>query len=303
MQTLPIKYLNRKEIDDQKWDLGISNAINALPYAYCYFLDNMAPEWSALIVGDYEVLMPLTWKKKWGIRYLYQPHFIQQLGIFSDTKISDNHVDVFMAALKNRFRFAEIFLNFDNQLKGAPARRNYILLLKPGYEQIRSCYKNDLLKNLRLTARETFTFKGGDLDDTLQSYQHEYKHRIPHVKSTDYEAFRQVCLSADSKNKLVIRSVTDADGSRLSSAVLINDAGRLILLLSVTSRSGRSRSANHYLIDQLIREFSGQDLVLDFEGSDIPGIAHFYSNFGATDQPYYFYRYNRLPWWVRLIKP
>jgi hypothetical protein len=43
-------------------------------------------------------------------------------------------------------------------------------------------------------------------------------------------------------------------------------------------------------------------MILDFEGSDQPGIAHFYSNFGGVDQPYFCYRRNRLPWPVRWLK-
>jgi hypothetical protein len=43
-------------------------------------------------------------------------------------------------------------------------------------------------------------------------------------------------------------------------------------------------------------------MILDFEGSDHPGIAHFYENFGSINQPYFFYRHNRLPWPLRLLK-
>jgi hypothetical protein len=43
-------------------------------------------------------------------------------------------------------------------------------------------------------------------------------------------------------------------------------------------------------------------MILDFEGSDHPGIAHFYANFGGIDQPYFFYRRNRLPWPIRWLK-
>jgi hypothetical protein len=42
--------------------------------------------------------------------------------------------------------------------------------------------------------------------------------------------------------------------------------------------------------------------MLDFEGSDIPGIADFYKGFGGLDEPYYFCKWNQLPWFYRIFK-
>lgn len=41
----------------------------------------MAKNWDALVLNDYEAVMPLTWNKKYGICYLYQPPFTACLGI------------------------------------------------------------------------------------------------------------------------------------------------------------------------------------------------------------------------------
>ena len=76
----------------------------------------------------------------------------------------------------------------------------------------------------------------------------------------------------------------------------------MYLLASVTWPEGREQEANHFLLDRLINEFAASDTVLDFEGSDLPGVAHFYRNFGGIDQPYFFYRLNRLPWYIRWMK-
>jgi hypothetical protein len=47
-----------------------------------WHLDRTAVVWDALVWGDYEFVMPLPVRKKWGIQYVYQPLFCQQLGIF-----------------------------------------------------------------------------------------------------------------------------------------------------------------------------------------------------------------------------
>src|SRR5277367_495617 len=56
-----IKYLVRSEIDTEKWDRCILNASNGLIYARSFYLDSMAENWSALVEGDFQNVMPLTW--------------------------------------------------------------------------------------------------------------------------------------------------------------------------------------------------------------------------------------------------
>ena len=84
-----VQYLSYQQIDKQKWDACIDDTQNGLVYAYTFYLDGMAKHWDALVLDDYEAVMPLPWNKKFGIGYLYTPPFIQQLGIFSKTKVSD----------------------------------------------------------------------------------------------------------------------------------------------------------------------------------------------------------------------
>ena len=77
-----IKYLQHKEIDKSKWDACISRAPNGLIYPYSFYLDAMAKHWDALVLKDYEAVMPLTWNRKYGFYYLYQPAFTASLGVF-----------------------------------------------------------------------------------------------------------------------------------------------------------------------------------------------------------------------------
>jgi hypothetical protein len=43
-------------------------------------------------------------------------------------------------------------------------------------------------------------------------------------------------------------------------------------------------------------------MTLDFEGSNIPGIARFYKGFGALPQTYYSLHQNRLPKLLQIFK-
>jgi hypothetical protein len=68
-----IRYLQRDQIDTVQWDNCIGNAPNGLIYGHSFYLDRMAVNWDALVLNDYEAVMPLPWKKKWGIYYLAHP--------------------------------------------------------------------------------------------------------------------------------------------------------------------------------------------------------------------------------------
>ncbi|MEA3452279.1 MAG: hypothetical protein U9Q83_10310 [Bacteroidota bacterium] len=61
---MKLKILERKYIDTKKWDLCVKNANNSLIYAYSWYLDIVAQNWSGIISENYECVMPVVWKKK-----------------------------------------------------------------------------------------------------------------------------------------------------------------------------------------------------------------------------------------------
>ena len=49
--------------------------------------------------------------------------------------------------------------------------------------------------------------------------------------------------------------------------------------------------SNYFLYNELIKEFSDEDIILDFEGSDIPGVSYFYNKFSDSNQQYAFVKF------------
>ena len=76
---MTIRFLEREEIDQLKWDSCVHYAVNGNACGYTWFLDNVSENWSGLVEGDYESVFPLVWNKKiLGIHQIYQPYFCQQ---------------------------------------------------------------------------------------------------------------------------------------------------------------------------------------------------------------------------------
>jgi hypothetical protein len=261
-----------------------------------------AGQWDALVLEDYRAVLPLPWRSRAGIRYLYQPAFTQQTGIFSPEPITPALVGAFLEQVNRRYRFAEIYLNYGNGHPSLERRTNFILPLDTSYGQLSGRYKKDLVRNLRTAAPGLHYLKDFDLQTALRHFQREYAKRLPAIKEEDYRHFEALCLLLQQRDQLLVRAVLDEAGQPLCTAVFLKDKIRFYLLHSTTLPAGRATEANHFLLDQFIREYAGSPMVLDFEGSDHPGIAHFYGNFGSIVQPYFFHRHNRLPWPLRLLK-
>lgn len=299
----PIQYVRQDQIDTTKWDCCIDNAHNGFIYGYSYYLDAMSKNWDALIMNDYEAVMPLTWNKKFGIRYLYQPPFTQQLGIFSSEQLSGDTINIFLNHSKQHFQFGEIGLNFENKIDGGLARNNFILSLNKNYLAIESNYNSDLKKNLRRAQKKELVYtKSNNFELTIELFKGLYSKNLPSLKSESFELFKNVCQQVAERESLLLREVKDIENNLLSTAIFFQDKKRIYLILSATPPDGRAADAQHFLIDNLIREFENCPLLLDFEGSSIPSIAYFNQRFGAKNQSYYFVKWNNLPWPLKLFK-
>ena len=304
-----IRYLTYGEIDKQKWDTCIYHSVNSLIYAEAAYLDHLSPNWEALVLNDYEAVMPLTWKIKWGIRYLYQPAFFQQGGVFSAKKPSAKTIRAFIDEASKHFRFAECTVNYLNEClpeKGFQfkLRNNYILYLGAGYTHISRQY-NSYIKQ-RLNRLKKFSLQYQVSDDygmAIKLYKKLYGDRMPSVSNKDYVQFEKLCKVLHNDKRLIVRKVMNSDGKELlAMALMLRDRRRIYNIISCILPAGKKLLANYFLFNEVIREFASEKLVLDFEGSDIPGVAYFYKKFAASNQQYTFVKFNNLPMPIKLLK-
>ncbi len=298
-----IRHLRREEIDSSRWDGCILKAENGLIYARTFYLDAMAVRWNGLILGDYEAIMPLTWNKKFGFTYLYQPAFTAQLGIFYNNDQYSQTANLFITCAKKYFPFGEIHLNYANIIPEAVELANYIVDLEKPYEQIRLNYKKRLLENLAEAGEFSLHYaSGSDFSETIQLFKSQYGQRLPQIRQSDYDHFEKLCRELENRKMIFIRVVKDDSGDLLNSSIFFQDNHRIYNIMSVSPEAGREKRAHFFLLDRLFAEFATKKLLFDFEGSDVPGIAEFYRKFGSYNQPYPFMRYNNLPFPFRLFK-
>ena len=106
----------------------------------------------------------------------------------------------------------------------------------------------------------------------------------------------------DNKLNTTVYGVIGPQNKLLASAAFFFSHNRAYYILVGNHPDGKTLGASHTLIDAFIKDHAGQDLILDFEGSDIRNLAFFYSGFGAKEEMYPAIKLNRLPWYIRLFK-
>jgi len=177
-----------------------------------------------------------------------------------------------------------------------------VIPLERPTEEIRNHYRSDLKENIRKAEKLSLVYGHGSVQEAVTHYREQYGSRMQQVQAADYQRFQLLGESLQQKEQCLVRSVRDQEGELLAIALLLKDNRRIYNLMNTTLPGGRNKEANHWLIDRIIQEFSGQPLLLDMEGSELPGVKNFYESFGAVAQPYFHYHDNRLPWPLRLLK-
>jgi hypothetical protein len=302
MLNTPVR-LSRKDIDSQRWDAAVASSPRASLYGYSYTLDHLCDNWDGLVLGDYEVVMPIPWGKKFGIRYGFTPPFIQRLDIYGKV-ISDDHVRVFNAIIPSLFSYANLDLAFAaSDLSRLRRRINYIKDLSPGYSVIHSSYMAETHRSLRkAAARNCVLGTEVTIADVVNLYRAAYGSKSS-IRPRDLEKISTFAAFCNSAGHLLLRSVRDsASGELLFGALLFLSSNRIYYLLGAPTPKGRTARAGYFLVDGVMKEFAGTNNLFDFEGSDIPSVASFYEKFNPSAEIYYHLDINRLPWPLRLFK-
>lgn len=303
-----IRYLRHHEIDKKKWDERIASSFNAIIYSYSWYLDIVAEGWDALVEDDYKAVMPLTWKKKFGIHYLYQPWFTQQLGIFSIDRLTERDAENFFAAIPSKFRLIEISLNTYNKLHPGeditvkPSLTHELDLIS-SYESLHKQYSENTRRNTRKAPKHNLTLTDNiGVDAVIELFRNNKGQEVGKFREHHYEMLRRLMDACIARGKGRVTGVTNGRGDVCAGAFFIESNGKIIFIFSGRNEEAKASGAMFFLIDRFIEQNAGRNLTLDFEGSNDPDLARFYKGFGSKECLYLQVRKNTLPPLIRWLK-
>lgn len=295
-----MQLIYKEDIDINKWNDCVKRNANGLIYAYTFYLDAVCESYAGIVFGDYEAIFPLPFKKKLVFKYLYHPPFVQQLGLIGNTHVSGAAI---LQKIQQYFKYGDILLNFDNQylLGKQPAFTNFIIDLSNTYNITAESFKDAINKNLKVAVKHNLNYEKTTLQNAIDNYKKNDTGRFDLSKYW-LAKLDQLTNTLVKNNSIEIRCSKNETGETLAAIILFKDNKRIYNVINTINAEGRKACANYFLFNEVLKEFSGTEFLFDFEGSDIPGVKTFCQKFGAEDQPYFIYHFNKLPWPLKLLR-
>lgn len=293
-----VTHLKHSEINKLKWDGCISASICPLPYALAWYLDVVAPCWEALVLNDYEAVMPLPFRVKFGVNYIYTPRFVQQLGVFGKQGVN---VDAFIKAIPAKFKYVDVNLNEANTIDGI-ANTNTLLSLNSSYNNLVAAFADNTKRNIKKAEKAGLQFKQLDNADEVVGLFRANKGKDVPFADDDYKLLGGLIKAAKANNSVAVYGVADTSNRVCAGAVFLSAMGRHIFLFSGNNADARQDGAMHYLITGFIKLHANTNTVLDFEGSNNANLARFYLSFGGYATTYPKLKINRLPFPFNKLK-
>lgn len=300
-----IKYLTNNEINKDRWDDCIKNSVNGIVYANSWYLDIVADGWSALVENDYERVFPLISGKKWGIKYLFQPVFSQQLGIFSQTLLTEEVVAKFLKAIPPQFKFAEINLNSYNKLHPGKYQSvewiNHELDLINAYDKTFNGFSTNLKRKIKKAEKADLSILSNiKPEEIIRIFKENKGKELKTIEEVDYQKLRRLTYMGIYKGLVHNYGVYSSKNELCAGAIFLRSKHKIIFLFSGLTDEGRDLNAMALLISSFIKDHSQHHITLDFEGSNDPQLARFYKSFGATKSTYPHLKINNLPIFTKL---
>jgi hypothetical protein len=306
-QTM-IRHITQQDVDIKKWDDCIKTDVSGLFYGYSWYLDMLTVTWDALVLDDYQAVMPLVHNRKLGFSYLFRPYGVQQLGVFSKIPQTPQLIQQFIDAIPASYSYVNVFLNVANPVNESMsykllANRNFELDLNRSYRTIYEAYSTRTKRNLKKAKQYKHrVFEYDSPDQLITLFRQNRGAQINTLSESNYQTIRQVMYVMLHKRRGYLWTVYNEANTIIAGAFFVETGNRIVLLFSATHEEGRKSHAMTYLLDELFIARAGDQVIFDFEGSNIKGLAEFYGGFGAEETTYYNLIINRLPPCIKWMK-
>jgi len=301
-----IRYCPHNEIDRMKWDACIKGSSLCLPYAFSWYLDIVSPGWDGLVADNYESVMPLTFKQKWHVTYIYKPHFAQQLGIFAREDLKENEFNAFIQTIPEKFIYAHTNLNESNPAVDhftAAVNVNHLIRVDRTYTNIYKDYSRNCRRNIKKAADGELTIEYGvDIPTFVQFVSENLEKQISRLSPEQAVMLEKIIAAARKELSGELIGVYTGQHELCAAGFFMQTKDRHIFSVCASSEKGKQHDAMYLLVDNQIKKSAGTKKWFDFSGSNISGIAYFNQSFGARVMTYPTLHLNRLPFPFSLLK-
>ena len=290
----------------------MSESHNGMVFAYSWFLNITSPNsWEGLIeieIKDgnecYISVFPIEYRRKLGMKYVYQSPFVVETDIFSIKPLTDQEKNHFFDVLLSNYKYIAKLI-FSDHLKlpfSANKNNTFVINLNQSYESIFNQYKYDRKKDIRKATRQQLKIKYSEDYQKLIDLVDKYilpKYDFPVIANVQdtWEKLVSACLT-HKKGLLLHTSGDDVDHDLSFYTISRNKIHRY---LCVSTPEGRKTGAASFSIDYLIQLWVGKDYLLDFVGTHNDNLHYFKSSFGGDVHHYQEISINNFPFYIKKL--
>lgn len=301
---MKIQYLKNSEIDIELWDDCVKQSLQGFPYAYSFYLNIVAPGFSGVILNNYEAILPLPTKSKFGIKYVFRPLLCQQLGIVTKKKIEETTIKKMINCIPKEIRY----INYGTSGKlgntgSFTPKNNYILHLNKPYPTNLANYKYNTRRGVKIALKQQLKFVEDIPASSIIELMQQTFDRSNLILNDENYTDLKCLLDALYANKLGNSlGIFDERNELIAVVYYIKTGKRIINLINASTAFAKKNNSVMMLIDQVIKKYSDTNYIFDFEGSNIPSVARFFRSFGSEKTEYYNWCWNRLPFPFNYLK-
>lgn len=295
-----LQYIKHQDIDFKKWDNTVLQSQIPFVFAQSFYLNATCPNWDALVIGDYETIFPITYKTKFGYRYLPQPPFTSQLGAYG--KLSIEVEQQFYNYILEHFRLIDVELNVTNQLKSEfiSPKNTYTLNYSEGYK-----FNQNTKRNIAKAIENGFaveSVKSEDIIPLSQTFLNPFLENEVGLSKPTVSLLDNLLKNADEAAQLYTFQVLDRSNAIKALGHFISNGKHALYLKGTNFDKADNSGSMHLLMKHVIEFFADKSAIFDFGGGSKQGLANFYMGFGGQVMTYGFLQVNKLPRLIKILK-
>jgi hypothetical protein len=257
-----------------------------------------------LVLDDYKAVMPIPWKKKYGIKYVYPPFWLLELGVFSLDESQD--INSFLEVLYGEFKFIELRLNTKNTFLKSRFlihKQFQYLDLKIGFESILKGYNRNRKREIVKANKHHLIENWNDNPEKLITiFKANIAERVKGVSEKDYTNLLNLMEVSIQKRVGELLTIYDTNDKLLAAAFFLKHKDKVTQLVCASDVSNRKNGVHTFFNDRAIFKYQSNFSTYNFGGSSMKNIANYYTSFGANTEEYQQIKYNNLPFLLRFFK-
>lgn len=298
-----IRYVKHQDIDPLRWDNAVKNAANYSIFGTYEILDILSGDqnWDAIIEDNYVRVMPLPYRIKYGIPYIYTPFFLPQMGIFSTSPLDAETTLKFFNIIPRRFIQIDLLFNPYNDISKLPENKirliSHEMKLREDYDNLYANFSQNTRRNIKSAEKHFLTIEYNPelIGNIIQLFQNNRgKSPMVHYREQDYQNLNYAAKRLLGLNMLDVAGVRDVGQNLIAGALLVRDQQRVWFWFSGRDEASADSKPMFYLLNEYLKNNCMSDLTFDFNGSTNENVARLYRGFGGIPYPIMLLQHSRL---------